>query len=193
MKSSLATDIRNLIVGRVQSADASEVLAIASAISANEPRVTPLPAPARTMPPDRFTRIGADGKPTLDAQDEWVAVYDAETDLTWTAEPLKCGEVTHAEALKAAAECRLLKASDWRAPTIRELLSIVDYDRCDPAVNPEFFKGPYSWHWSSTVAKAPAGYAWFVSLDGGGSSRSVQSYPYHVRAVRCGQQFNLGI
>jgi hypothetical protein len=139
----------------------------------------------------RFTKLDANGKPTTG---DHVAVHDLKTGLTWTAEPLQSGkDMNHADAVKACAGLDLLGQKDWRAPTVEELLSVVDYMRYDPAVDPEFFKGPYGWTWSSTVAKYPAGYAWFVSLGDGFSGRYPQDFANHVRAVRAGQSLDFGI
>lgn len=137
----------------------------------------------------RFVNLGARGKPTTG---DHVAVFDRETKLVWLAEPLGGGkDFAHAEALKACATLDLMGFSDWRAPTIRELLSIVDYNRYDPAVDPAHFKGPSGWTWSSTLAKAPSGCAWGVGLDGGYSFRGSVGSRNRVRAVRAGQQLGL--
>ena len=134
----------------------------------------------------RFTRLDANGKPTTG---DHVAVHDASTGLTWSAGPLLGGkELTHADAMKACSDLDLMGHRDWRAPTIQELLSIVDYERFDPAVDTEVFKGPYGWTWSSTLAKSPAGYAWGVLLSLGGSGHGHQDNHSRVRAVRAGQQ-----
>jgi len=148
----------------------------------------PKPA-AAPIAGQRFTKLGADGKPTTG---DHVAVHDAKTDLTWVAEPIEGGKrFPWKMALEAAAAVRLFGHTDWRAPTIEELLSIVDYTRCDPAVNTDAFKGPFEWTWSSTPAVAPSGYAWVVDLGNGDSYRCYQDGGYHVRAVRAGQ--NLGL
>jgi hypothetical protein len=137
----------------------------------------------------RFVNLGDNGKPTTG---EHVAVYDRETGLTWSAGPLLDGkEFNHTDALKACADLDLMDNKDWRAPTIKELLSIVDYKCCDPAVDTAHFKGPYSWTWSSTIAAAPSGYAWIVDLFNGYSSRSYQGLHGRVRAVRAGQPLGL--
>lgn len=137
----------------------------------------------------RFINLDADGKPTTG---DHVAVYQTETDLIWTAAPLRDGaDMTHAEAIRAPSALHLLGRKDWRSPVIRELLSIIDYDRCEPAVDPAHFKGPYGWTASATIAKAPAGYAWFVSLDGGISYRLHRVDLNHALAVCAGQQLGL--
>jgi hypothetical protein len=147
------------------------------------------PTPMAARP--RFINLDADGKPTTG---DHVAVYQTETGLIWTAAALRDGaELTHAEAIQAATEVELLGAKVWRSPSIRELLSIVDYERCDPAVDSAHFKGPHGWTWSGTAAKAPAGYAWSVYLGAGYSSRARQSDRYPALAVRAGQQLGLGL
>lgn len=142
----------------------------------------------------RFTRLSPDGKPLLDPQDgEHVATYDSLTGLTWLAAPVDCGAQPWQAAMEAAGKVRLFGFDDWRAPTIQEQLSIIDYTRCDPAVDETYFKGPHSWVWMSTVAASPAGYAWYVSLNDGYSYRVHQTAPFRVRAVRAGQKLELGL
>lgn len=70
--------------------------------------------------------------------------------------------------------------SDWRAPTVEELLSIVDYSRHDPAIDPAFNSGcapsctvtacsctgaPAYWTASST-ASSPGANAWNIDKNG---------------------------
>ncbi len=189
---SLATEFRKLIAERIHTASAAEVFAIAHTLcAANEtPVVRAAPAPQID---ERFTRLGKDGRPTMDAQDDWVAVYDSKTNLTWTRRVLDCGAKPWADALKAASQVRLFGKDDWRAPTIEEQLSIIDYTRCDPAVDTSFFDGDAGWCWTSTPAASPAGYAWGVNLDFGDSLRGYQADDNHVRAVRSGQQLGLSV
>lgn len=149
------------------------------------------PNAAKPTPAVRFVNLDAAGKPS---SGEYVAVYDHKTGLTWSAEPLQGGKnLDHAAAMKACESLSLLGQKDWRAPTIEELLSIVDYTRFDPAVDTAHFKGPFGWTWSSTVAASPSGFAWLVDLDDGGSGRGHQSNHSRVRAVRAGQQLGLSV
>lgn len=137
----------------------------------------------------RFTKLGEHGTPTVGPH---VAVFDSKTGLTWSAGPLLGGKyLTHAEALAACKALELFGKKDWRAPTIEELLSIIDYTRADPAVDSDIFKGPYGWTWSSTVASAPAGYAWVVYLFSGYSNLVHQGNLNLVRAVRAGQPLGI--
>lgn len=142
----------------------------------NKPTAAPTP---------RFINLDADGKPTTGAH---VAVLDNKTGLTWSAESLQSGkELNHADAMKACKSLDLLGYTDWRAPTIEELLSIVDYTRNAPAIHTDHFKGPSGWTWSSTLYTGASGYAWGVSLSSGYSYWFSQGGRLHVRAVRAGQ------
>lgn len=147
------------------------------------------PAAIATTPKNRFVNLDAGGKPT---KGEHVAVLDRKTGLVWSAGPLGDGKnMNHADAMQACKDLQLLGKKTWRAPSIEELLSIVDYARCEPAVATDHFKGPYDWTWSATVAPAPAGDAWSVYLHGGDSYRSYQSDRLHVRAVCASQDLGL--
>lgn len=134
----------------------------------------------------RFTNLDAQGKPTTG---EHVAVRDNLTGLEWSAAPLASGkDMNHADAMRACAALDLAGHKDWREPTIQELLSIIDYGRKDPAVDPAHFKGPYGWTWTSTpYAGNPSGAAWFVDLVSGLSGWFSHYYGCLARAVRAGQ------
>lgn len=183
-----AADIRALLADRLARASASDVLALASALCANEDRVG-----APTPGPPRFTKLGAAGRAVPDSATDWVAVYDSRENLTWTRSVLDCGEVDHADALKSARAVRLFGATDWDAPTIQQQLSIIDYERFDPAIDTTYFDGPTGWCWTKTLAKSPSECAWFVGLDAGYSGRGHRSVHARVRAVRAGQQLGLGV
>jgi hypothetical protein len=137
----------------------------------------------------RYVNLDANGNPTTG---EHVVVRDRKTGLEWTAVPLEGGkEMNHADAMKACTAVQLLGHKDWRAPTIHELLSIVDYDLYDPAVPKAHFKGPYGWTWTSTPFKGNSGAAWFVSLGSGDSGWSGYDSRFLARAVRAGQPLGL--
>jgi hypothetical protein len=142
-------------------------------------KIVLFPAPPVAKPTTRFTRLMVSG------QSEHVAVYDAHTNLTWSAGVI--GEGTWQEAQKLAADCRLLGQEGWRLPTIQELLALIDYDRYDPVVDPDLFRGPYGWTWTSTISALPSGCARCVSLGNGGSCIDLQGDRFRVRAVRAGQ------
>jgi hypothetical protein len=82
------------------------------------------------------------------------------------------------------------KAGDWRLPDVKELRSLADYTRFDPAlpvghpflnVQSNVFSDEY---WASTVyVPVPHG-AWLVSFHSGGVSASDMGAPAHVWPVR---------
>ena len=144
---------------------------------------------AAPSPRPRFVNLDANGNPT---QGDHVAVYQTATDLIWTAAPVGT-DLTQPGAMKAAADCRLLNASDWYGPTQHQLFSILDFEFWNPCVDPKHFKGPYGFTWSSTPYKGIAGYFRGVYLDSGNSDCSHQGVHYHALAVRAGQQLGLRI
>ena len=177
------TELHELVARHVAAAPAPKMLRLVEALTTDADSA---PAAVKFDARPRFVKLGAAGQATAG---DHVAVYDHTTELVWTAEPL--GEFKHGEAMKACADLDLLGSKGWRAPTIQELLSIVDYKRCDPAVDSDVFKGPYSWTWSSTVAASPSGCAWGVNLDSGYSGRYGQDFHFRVLAVRAGQSLDL--
>lgn len=190
----LAHDIRKLIADRIQNAPAADLFSIAQSICANDEGALIQGTTARwtsLQPAHRFTRYDLHGKVV---QSGGIAVYDAEMNLTWTRAPLECGAVSHKDAMKACAEFRLFGHTDWRAPTIKQRVSINDYAKFGPALYQEFDAGGASYEWTCDVdAEDPSGCAWFVLLRYGTVDRSSQSYRYYVRALRAGQPLELGI
>ena len=61
---------------------------------------------------------------------------DKLTGLTWANATLP--RTTWAEALTACTTVQFCGHNDWRLPTVRELLSLIDSQRWDPGVAPEF-------------------------------------------------------
>ncbi|MCF6207524.1 MAG: DUF1566 domain-containing protein, partial [Sulfurovum sp.] len=74
--------------------------------------------------------------------------------------------------------------SDWRLPSYDELLSIVDYDRYDPAIMPSFENVASRDYWSSSQNVSDAKYAWNVYFKNGNTNNNTKSNEYHVRCVR---------
>jgi hypothetical protein len=83
-----------------------------------------------------------------------------------------------------------VKYSDWRLPTQKELLSIVDYSIYNPSINKMFFPDPISGYdygyWTSTTCDNQYTYDWFVSFYYGASGNDDKRMRYHVHAVRGG-------
>jgi hypothetical protein len=78
---------------------------------------------------------------------------------------------------------------DWRLPDVRELQSIADYGRSQPALDP-IFDAKATYHWSSSTWLDVPSMAWFVCFwDGyvGYSQAWKESAKYFVLAVRNAQ------
>jgi parallel beta-helix repeat protein len=78
--------------------------------------------------------------------------------------------------------------SDWRLPSLKELVSIVYYGKRNPATNESYFpKIMSAFYWSSTSYANDTGLAWGVYFSNGYGNRSAKDSSYFVRAVRGGQ------
>jgi len=116
------------------------------------------------------------------------AVYDNKTKLTW----LQSVPSTKSCWECAKNYCASLGGPGWHLPTIKELLTIVDYSRSNPAVDPTAFPStPADYFWSSTPGAKAAGTswptAWAVNFSAGiarTAETTVTPAPeYYVRCV----------
>ncbi len=120
-------------------------------------------------------------------------VTDTATGLMWQ-KPTAPGTYWWEKALLHCEGLTLAGYTDWRLPSIKELRSIVDYDRYGPAIDTAYFPDTLSsGYWSSTTSNIDKGYACSIDFSSGYSSAySSKSYSYYVRAVRGGQNRLLG-
>lgn len=109
-------------------------------------------------------------------------IIDLENNLMWEKEGSK-NRLTFAEAVKYCKDLRLGEYKDWKLPTVKQLISIVDYEKYNPAIN-KIFKCESAFYWSSTKYAGGSGYAWFVDFYGGYFYGYSLSSSYCVRAVR---------
>jgi Protein of unknown function (DUF1566) len=157
-----------------------EVLAAASALSqahaaAPEAKLQVLDVPAGP-------RFKVDGD----------IVLDRTTGLEWSRENVPGGTLNWKAAAEACGKLALGGHSDWRLPTIRELLTLVDYERHNPSIDTDAFKCESSYYWTSTpVHSSPGDFAWLVSFGGGVAFWGGQDLGGYVRAVRASQGFDL--
>lgn len=83
--------------------------------------------------------------------------------------------------------------SDWRLPSKKELMSIVDYNipYSGAAINTTYFPNPHAYFWSSTTVAGHPDYAWTVGFGAGSVVNFHRDFSYYyafyVRCVRAGQ------
>ena len=118
-------------------------------------------------------------------------VIDSKTGLTWR----RCneglawnGNTCAGTALRFTHEQALAHAqtqAGWRLPNVKELQSIVDRSRSDPAIDTIAFPGTPSWgHWTSSPDIRNPSYAWHNGFSTGGAGSCPRSDADYVRLVR---------
>jgi len=81
---------------------------------------------------------------------------------------------------------------DWRIPTVKELQSLVDYSRTNPASSvPDAAVASFNLYWSATSDASAPSYAWYVDFTDGvvspGYALSGKKFSLCGRAVRGGR------
>jgi hypothetical protein len=124
------------------------------------------------------------------------SIDDKATGLQWVKDHAAIGTVggydfsaymTWDNALLAVNELNIanyLGHSNWRLPNIKELMSIVDYGRVGPAIDPLFLNTQNNYYWSSTMYAGNTTLAWNVNFYRGYVGYNGRSDHYYVRPVR---------
>jgi len=121
---------------------------------------------------------------------QWACTKDNVTNLIWSLDsPVynwTAATTTYPTAMNATSRCGY--TTNWRLPTRRELLSIVNNGTWSPSIDSAYFPGTVSdWYWSAdTYAPDPA-YAWYVNFVVGDTGYDGKTYAHYVRLVRSGQ------
>lgn len=79
--------------------------------------------------------------------------------------------------------------NDWRLPSKKELESIVDRQKRDPALAAVFEHVSSFSYWSSTLYDQNTSNSWYIDFNNGSSYRRPKVYEYNVRCVR-GEEFD---
>jgi hypothetical protein len=112
-------------------------------------------------------------------------LVDTATGLTWQRAP----DPTLRTWSEAGEYCASLGAdggaTSWRLPSAKELQTLIDETRVDPALDPTAFPDTTGdSFWTSSALAGQDGYAWFVSFYAGVAYNSPIGEPHRVRCVR---------
>ena len=94
---------------------------------------------------------------------------DAYTELQWQKNPIK----TVQSFENAKTYCSSLETggySDWRLPSVHELVKIINYTSVNPAINTQFIDATVGAYWSSTEYADSSNKAWFADMKDGSVS-----------------------
>lgn len=78
-------------------------------------------------------------------------------------------------------------AGDWRLPTMKELCTLIDFGRRDPALSSDhlFLEIPSGYHWSATIFDYDSEKVWIVYFESGTTCyEDVKNRAGHVLPVR---------
>ena len=111
---------------------------------------------------------------------------DSKTGLTWQDNSaIKETKMTWQDAKSYCRELSLGGYSDWRLPNIKELQSIVDISRYNPAIKKGFkYVTTSDYYWSSSVYVLDTKYAWIVYFENGYAFNDSKTNKNYVRCVR---------
>jgi hypothetical protein len=126
-------------------------------------------------PAGRYTTTGVIG-----------TVYDTKTKLTWL-QTVPAASYTWAEA-KTYCESPIVSYNfgglAWRLPTVKELMTIVDYSQAvAPLIDPTFPETPADVFWSSTPLAAGTSIAWYVDFNNGSVNYTNAGSGHYIRCV----------
>ena len=117
---------------------------------------------------------------------ETTILKDPATNLMWEdTKHAEEGQVTYLEANTYCKALKLGEHNDWRVPTLKELLTIVDYARHEPATLKEFKRVDQDkLYWSTTEYTNKSTAFWGVVFEDGNTDNASAIYDRRVRCVR---------
>jgi hypothetical protein len=100
-------------------------------------------------------------------------------------QPGRCDTEKFVVDVNASALCG---KTDWRMPTVKELVGIVDFGRSNQAIDPAYFPNtPNPVFWSGSPNASGWGSAWYVNFSNGDTGYTSRNNGGYVRLVRGGQ------
>ena len=111
-------------------------------------------------------------------------VKDKKLNLMWQDEKVYNRTKNLNTAKKYCQELKLSLFDDWRLPSYEELLSIVDYEKFNPAIISVFQHTFSAKYWSSSQDVASPAYGWFVDFQYGKTGPAKKSKEHYIRCIR---------
>ena len=114
-------------------------------------------------------------------------VLDTRTGLTWQRSVGPSFSSASYDWAEAGAACRALAldGAGWRLPSVKELQTLLDLTRQNPALDPEAFPGaPSNEFWTSTPVTGSTSDAWYVNFWFGITNTLARSSTTWARCVR---------
>ncbi len=135
---------------------------------------------------DGYYQKGSEVEPRFERDDALEIVKDKVTGLSWqdNSETMTVKK-TWQEAMEYCQNLTLGDFTDWRLPTVEELVYIVDKESIEPAINPVFENVQSSGYWSSSTFTPTYKYLiWTVDLRIGGNTITHMKDSMYLRCVR---------
>jgi hypothetical protein len=147
--------------------------------------------------PQSYTKLDENGDDLPDTATEWVMVKDNVTGLIWEVKTEDNKNFTYFWSAPQSFITVLNSSqfggySDWRLPSIKELMLIVNRGTY-PKINTSYFPNTIpDWYWASPIHPQIPYYAWVVYFNdsGGVTYGHTSSDSGYVRAVRGEQSTN---
>jgi len=112
-------------------------------------------------------------------------VIESTKNLEWQdSSELKDSFLTYTEAISYCNSLTLSNYDNWRVPTIKELRSIVDRSRINPAINQAFLNSVNSFFWSSTLYQVDTKKVWSIFFADGNDYQLLKKDKAYIRCVR---------
>ena len=110
-------------------------------------------------------------------------VFDKDTGLTWQ-RAVDAATYNQSDAMTYCSDL-VLAGVGWRLPSIKELQTIVDESKYNPAIDPIAFPDtPINYFWSSSLYAGDSGSAWYVAFNVGYVYYDSVDTTLRVRCVR---------
>jgi len=111
-------------------------------------------------------------------------VYDTKTKLTWQ-QTVPPTTYSYSDAVTYCSDLGVTLSGAWRVPTVKELLTIVDFSQARaPWIDAAAFPGtPLHFFWTSTTRRDLYGGTWVVDFSQGNINSPGMSTDNNVRCV----------